>query len=139
MFVVLSRLMMLILMLTIITTNNIPSTAVSQEEVVMKPVEPFTESFLTYNDTIYGFSINYPSTWEVDESASQYLHSILENISSSDLQGMKQGQNIDITSKVSDVLEAFGLEKVSEVLGLKPDVRLDFFQKLSQALNERTV
>jgi hypothetical protein len=95
-----------------------------------------SELFLTYNDTAYGISINYPSNWEIYDD-SKFLLSILENISSSEQAGTNQ--NNEVTSKVSNVLEAFGLKEVSDLLGLKPDERSEFFQKMSQALNEGTV
>jgi len=94
------------------------------------------DSFLTFNDTIYRTSINYPSNWDIYDD-SEFLLSILENISSSEQEGINQ--NNEIATKVSDVLEAFGLNKVSDVLGLKPDEKSEFFQKMSQALNEGTL
>lgn len=121
------RLIWLVLSFIIITTlNNIPLVAQSQEMYSK-------ESFLTYNDTIYHTSINYPSNWEIYDD-SEFLLSILENISSSEQKGINQ--NNEIASKVSNVLEAFGLNEVSDVLGLKPDEKSEFFQKISQALNE---
>lgn len=113
----------------IATLNSIPLVAQSQEMS--------KESFLTYNDTIYHTSINYPSSWEVQELGPEFLLSVLEYMSSSDQGGINQ--NNEITSKISDILKIFGLNEVSDVLGLKPDERSEFFQKMAQALNEGKV
>jgi len=101
------------------------------------PKADSSESFLTYNDTIYGISINYPSNWEPQEIGPELLISILENISNSEKQGL--ANNNEVASKVSDILEMFGLKDVSDVLGLKPTERSEFFKKMSQALNEGTL
>jgi hypothetical protein len=100
------------------------------------PKADSSESFLTYNDTIYGISISYPSNWEPQEIGPELLISILENISNSEKQGL--ANNNEVASKVSDILEMFGLKDVSDVLGLNPIERSEFFKKMSQALNEGT-
>lgn len=131
------RLMTLVLSSTLIMTlSNIPLVAESQDMSTKKSTEPVNESFLTYNGTIYGTSIDYPSNWEIYDD-SEFLLSILENISSSEQEGINQ--NNEIASKVFDILKSFGLNEVSDVLGLKPDVRSEFFQKMSQALTEGTI
>jgi len=89
-------------------------------------------SFVTYNDTAYGFSINYPSNWQIDESIHQYMLSYLQNLSSSE----SQTGNDDLKSKISEILDAFGLGSISELSNLNPDERTEILQKMSQALNE---
>jgi hypothetical protein len=137
--IVLSRLIILALSFTLLTTLNIPSVVNSQENDTKKSMEPLTESFLTYTNENYGIRLEYPSTWYVEEPNLEYTLSILENISSSESQGIKSGSNIGISSKLSDVLEAFGLEKVSDIFGLKPDARLEVLKQISKQLNEGTL
>src|SRR5919108_3597075 len=126
---VLGAIMLVIIYVCILATNDLLLASES-------PKANSSESFVTYNDTTYGTSINYPSNWEIYDD-SEFLLSILENISSSEHESINQ--NNEIASKVSDVLEAFGLKEVSDVLGLKPDERSEFFQRMSQALNEGTI
>lgn len=113
----------------IVTLNNLMQVGESQKV-------DSGASFLTYNNTAYGVSINYPPNWEIYDD-SEFLLSILENVSSSEQEGMSQ--NDEVASKVSDVLEAFGLEKVSDIFGLNPDEKSELLQKMSQALTEGTV
>lgn len=94
-------------------------------------------SFVTYNNTAYGISINYPSNWQIDETANEYLLAILQNLSSYS-QGENDNQNNALKSKVSEVLDVFGLESVSDVLGLSPDKRAEVLQLISQKANEGT-
>src|SRR4030095_3696004 len=89
-------------------------------------------SFVTYNDTAYGFSINYPSNWQIDEAIHQYMLSYLQNLSSSE----SQTGNDDLKSKISEILDAFGLGSISELSNLNPHERTENLQKISQALNE---
>jgi hypothetical protein len=96
-----------------------------------------TASFLTYNDTAYGISIKYPSNWQVDQSANEYMLAILQNLTSQS-QGANDNQKNAIKSKVSEILEAFGLGSVSDVVGLSPDKRAEILQLISQKLNEGT-
>ena len=94
-------------------------------------------SFLTYNDTAYGISINYPSNWQIDQAGNEYLLAILQNLSSYS-QGENDNQNNALKSKVSEVLDVFGLESVSDVLGLSPDKKAEVLQKISRLVNEGT-
>lgn len=94
-------------------------------------------SFLTYNDTAYGISIKYPSNWQIDESADEYLLAVLQNLTSYS-QTTNDSQTNAIKSKVSEILNAFGLESVSDVVGLSPDKKGEVFQKISQLVNEGT-
>lgn len=96
------------------------------------------ESFLTYKNTAYGVSIQYPLGWKVDESANEYLMSFLQNLSSSESQTADDRQNNAIKSKISDALDAFGLEGVSDIFGLSADERAEFLQLASKLLNEGT-
>lgn len=95
-----------------------------------------TASLLTYNNTAYGISIQYPSDWQIDESLHQYMLSYLQNLSSSGSQSANEEQSNGINSKISEVLDAFGLESISDVFDLNPDIREEFLQKLSQLLSE---
>jgi hypothetical protein len=94
-------------------------------------------SFITYNNTAYGISINYPSNWQLDQTANEYLLAILQNLSSYS-QGENDNQNNAFKSKVSEVLDVFGLESVSDILGLSPDKRAEVLQLISQKANEGT-
>jgi hypothetical protein len=67
------------------------------------------ESLLTYNDTAYGISIQYPSDLQIDQSAHEYLLAILQNLTS-ESQMTNDSQNNAIKSQISDILNAFGLE-----------------------------
>ena len=93
------------------------------------------ESLLTYNDTTYGINIQYPSDWEIDQSAHEYLLAILQNLTS-ESQVTNDSQTNAIKSKVSDILNAFGLGSISDIAGLSPDKRDVLLQTLSQGLNE---
>jgi hypothetical protein len=100
------------------------------------PNADVSEPFITYNDTTYDISVKYPSDWQIDESAHQYLISLLQNLSSSESQTENDRQNNAIKSKVLEILDAFGLQSISDVFGLSPDKRLEFLQIMSRALNE---
>ncbi len=93
-------------------------------------------TFLTYNDTAYGISIEYPANWQIDESVHQHMLSFLQNLTSSESQIANGEQNNAIKSKISEALDAFGLESVSDVFSLNPDKRAEFLQKMSQLLSE---
>lgn len=94
------------------------------------------ESFLTYNNTAYGISIEYPSNWQIDESANELLISILQNLTSNQ---MTMGEDSNaIKSKISEVLDTFGLETVSDMFSLSPDKKAEVLQKILQQLNEGT-
>ena len=123
-------LIMLAIEFIIISTVNNPLLAAEL------PNADNSTSFLTYNDTTYGISINYPSSWQIDESIHQTLISFLQNLSSSESQTENDRQNNAIKSKISEVLDAFGLESVSDVFGLNPDKRAEFLQIITQVLNE---
>lgn len=92
------------------------------------------ESLLTYNDTAYGISIRYPSDWQIDQSAHEYLLAVLQNLTSEEM--TNDSQSNAIKSQISDILNAFGLGGVSDIAGLTPDRREVFLQTLSQALSE---
>ena len=92
------------------------------------------ESLLTYNDTAYGISIRYPSDWQIDQSAHEYLLAVLQNLTSEQM--TNDSQSNAIKSQISDILNAFGLGGVSDIAGLTPDRREVFLQTLSQALSE---
>lgn len=94
-------------------------------------------SLVTYNNTAYGISINYPSNWQIDQTGNEYLLAILENLSSYS-QGGYDNQNNALKSKVSEVLDAVGLESISDVLDLSPDKRAEVLQLISQKANEGT-
>lgn len=94
-----------------------------------------SESLLTYNDTAYGINIQYPSDWEIDQSAHEYLLAVLQNLTS-DSQMTNDSQTNVIKSQVSDILNAFGLGSISDIAGLSPDKREELLQTLSQGLNE---
>jgi hypothetical protein len=126
------RLIILGVTLTIISTLN-SLLLVGESQKVVSSV-----SFLTYNDTAYGISINYPLGWEIDESAHQNLISYLQNLSSSESQTANGGENNAINPKISEVLDAFGLEGVTDVFDLNPEKRTEFLQRMSRALNEGT-
>lgn len=135
-----SRLTILALAFTILMTLiNSPSVVNSQENDTKKSMEPVPESFLTYTNENYGIRLEYPSNWYVNEPTLEYTLSMLENFSRSESQGTKPGDNNYLSSKVSDVLKAFGLEKVSDIFGLKPDARLEMLKQLSKQLNEGTL
>lgn len=93
------------------------------------------ESLLTYNDTAYGISIDYPSDWQIDQSAHQYLLAVLQNLTS-ESQMTNDSQTNAIKSQIPNILNAFGLESVSDIAGLSPDEKGVFLQTLSQALNK---
>jgi hypothetical protein len=122
-------LMMIVMTVLIVLTFN-------NNLLVGESPEPDSkESFLTYNDTISGITINYPSSWEIFESGSESLISLLENMTSSEPQTVSH----ETASKLMNVLESFGLEKVSEILGLKNEKRVELLKALSQQLNEGKV
>jgi hypothetical protein len=122
-------LIMLTLTHIIISTINNPLLAAESQKAGS------SASFLTYNDTAYGISIKYPSNWQIDESAHEYLLAILQNLTS-ESQMTNDSQNNAIKSKVSQILDAFGLESVSDVVGLSPDKKAEVFQKVSQEFKE---
>jgi hypothetical protein len=93
-------------------------------------------SFLTYNDAAYGISIQYPPNWQIDQSSHEFLISFLQNLSSSEAQPGLDQLNDEIKSKISELLDAFGLKDVSEVFGLNPDRKTEFLQLTSQAMND---
>jgi hypothetical protein len=125
------RLIILGVTLTIISTlNSLLLVGESQKA-------DSSASFLTYNDTAYGISIKYPSDWQIDQSANEYVLAILQNLTSQS-QGANDNQNNAIKSIVSEILDAFGLGSVSDVVGLSPDKRAEIFQLISQKLNEGT-
>jgi transcription termination factor Rho len=62
------------------------------------------------------------------------LH-VLQNLTS-ESQTENDSQVNAIKSRISEVLNAFGLDSASEVIGLKPDERTEFIQKMSQRLNK---
>lgn len=95
-------------------------------------------TYLTYNDTAYGISIDYPYNWQFVEPPADAVLSLLLNMSNAESQG-KVILKDDKTSIVLDVLNAFGLDKVSDILGLKAEDRTEILQKMSQALNNGTV
>ncbi|HSA72717.1 MAG TPA: D-glucuronyl C5-epimerase family protein [Nitrososphaeraceae archaeon] len=100
--VLFSRLIWLVLTLTIITAlNNILLIAHSQE-IYSKG------SFLTYNDTIYHTSINYHSNWEIQELSSEFLLSVLENISSSEKQTLDNNDDGDAAATDSTTVNNNG-------------------------------
>jgi hypothetical protein len=96
------------------------------------------ESLLTYNDTAYGISIQYPSDWQIDQSAHEYLLAILQNLTS-ESQMTNDSQNNAIKSQVSNILNAFGLESVSDIAGLSPDKRTELFQEISQSFSQGNI
>jgi|SRR4029079_1852145 len=96
------------------------------------------ESLLTYNDTTYGISIQYPSDWQIDQSAHEYLLAILQNLTS-ESQVTNDSQNNAIKSQVSNILDAFGLKSLSDITGLSPDKRTELLQKISQSLSEGNI
>lgn len=122
---------LVITFIIILTVNNLLLAA-------EPPNADSSASFLTYNDTTYGISINYPLGWEIDESAHKNLISYLQNLSSSESQTANGGENNAINSKISEVLETFGLEGVSDIFVLNPEKRTEFLQRMSRALNEGT-
>ena len=93
-------------------------------------------SFLAYDDTAFGISINYPSNWQIDKSAHEFLISLLQNISSSESQTGFGQQNDVLYSKISKLLDSFGLRSVSDIFGLNQDRKSEFLQFMSQAINE---
>ena len=97
---------------------------------------PIPVSFLIYNDTVYGISVDYPPDWQFIIPPAEAVLSLLEDMSSSESQGILN-QNDEITSKVLDVLKTFGLQKVSDILGLKPNERQELIQIISEALNNQ--
>lgn len=97
------------------------------------------ESFLAYNNTAYGVSINYPHNWQVVETSDEEVLSNLEYIFGSDSQGNKPAQKDDVKAGVLDVLETFGLDEVSDILGLSPDKKAEILQKISQEINKGTL
>lgn len=119
------------IMFTIVATlNNLIQAVESQKANI-------NESFLTYNNTAYGISIQYPSNWQIDESGNEFLLAILQNLSSYS-QGANDDQNNALKSKASEILDEFGVESVSDLLGLNPDNKAEILQKISQMVNEGT-
>ena len=94
-------------------------------------------SLATYNNTAYGVSIKYPSNWQIDQRGNEYLLAILQNLSSYS-QDENDNQNNALKSKVSEVLDRFGLESVSDILGLSPDKRAEVLEFISQKVDEGT-
>src|SRR4029079_2918280 len=103
-----------------------------------KTDEPVWRSFLTYNNTVYGINMDYPSDWQFVLPPAEAVLSLLQDISSSESQGIVK-ENDDLTLKAFDILKTFGLEKVSDIIGLKPNERQELIQELSRALNEERV
>ena len=99
--------------------------------------EDSNSSFLTYNATAYGISIKYPSNWQIDQSGNEFLLSVLQNLTS-ESQMTNDSQTNAIKSKVSEILQAFGLGSVSDVVGLNPDKKTLLLQKVSQIVNAGT-
>ena len=124
-------LMMLTLFIIISTVNN-PLVAKESQNA------DTSASFLTYNDTAYGISIEYPSNWQIDQSANEYMLAILQNLTSQP-QGGNDNHNNAVKSKVSEILDAFGLGSVLDVIGLSPDKRAEILQLISQKLSEGTL
>jgi hypothetical protein len=123
----------------ILILGNILLVVESQEVGSKKPVQPVTESFLTYRDTIYGIGISYPSSWQIIEPTLELMLAVLENMSNPDSQTFNLEPKNEITSRAAEVLEQFGLKKVSELLGLSPDEKSEFFKRMSQAMKEEQV
>lgn len=95
------------------------------------------EPLLTYNDTAYGISIQYPSDWQIDQSTHEYLLAVLQNLTSEQM--TNDSQNNAIKSQISDILNGFGLGSVSDIAGLNPDKRTELFQNISQSFSEGNV
>lgn len=131
-----ARLITVLLFTVILILGNIPLVVESQEVGSKKPMQPVAESFLTYRDTIYGIGISYPSSWQIIEPTLELMLAVLENMSFPDSQTFNLEQKNEITSRAAEVLEQFGLKKVSELLGLSPDEKSEFFQRMSQAIKE---
>lgn len=129
--------MITVLLFTVILIlGNIPLVVDSQEVGSKKPMQSVAESFLTYRDTIYGIGISYPSNWQIIEPTLELMIAVLENMSFPDSQTFNLEQKNEITSRAAEVLEQFGLKKVSELLGLSPDEKSEFFKRMSQAVKE---
>jgi hypothetical protein len=122
-------LIMLAITFVLISTANKPLIASDL------PNADNSKPFLTYNDTTYGINMKYPSNWQIDESAHEHLLAFLQNLTS-ESQMTDDSLNKGIKSKVSEILDTFGLESVSGLFGLNPDKRAEFLQTMSQVLNE---
>jgi len=126
------RLIILGVTLTMISTLN--SLLLVGESLTVETNEPL----VTYNDTAYGISIQYPSDWQIDQSSNEYLLAILQNLTS-ESQITNDNQNNAIKAQVSNILDSFGLKSLSDISGMSPDKRTELIQKISQSFSEGNI
>lgn len=96
------------------------------------------ESLLTYNDTAYGISITISLRLANWPDSTEYLLAILQNLTS-ESQTTNDSQNNAIKSQVSNILNAFGLESISDIAGLSQYKRTELFHKISQSFSEGNI